>query len=286
MAGSSGDERSPQPLTRGSSFQNQTRNTQKFNLKPKLLLKSNTDKDATKDVKDEETNPPKHLSPKSPKALTPKSPSSKISSPRPTKFDFNVKTSNGILKNTETFVTTKDINEFKSKIAHRTSFENENFRFGNERKSKSENNMEKPSIEIRAASPTDDNNAIPDIKISCPSRRSSSENLCERRKDEEKGEVESDPDSIARNEEDFNQIINQIREDLKQMNIVREGNDGCNEEKQESKNREKGEAKKASHLSPEVHNRSKSETSKKVTETSRRGSQISEAGSRRGSSCR
>lgn len=286
MAGSSGDERSPQPLTRGSSFQNQTRNTQKFNLKPKLLLKSNSDRD----LKDEGiTSPPKHLSPKSPKTLTPKSPSLKMTSPRSSKFDFNVKPGNGILKNTETFVTTKDINEFKSKIQHRTSFENENFRFGSDKKLKIENNnVEKPAIEVRPASPTDE---IPEITISCSSRRGSSENV--RKDDDIKEEIESDPDSIARNEADFNQIINQIREDLKQMNIVRdEGKSGTESEneKSDSKPQSRSDSKKSgSLLSPEVH-RSKSEKkscdSKKGTDGSRRGSQISDAGSRRNSNCR
>lgn len=287
MAGSSGDERSPQLLTRGSSFQKQTRNTQKFNLKPKLLLKSNSDRD----LKDEQgvISPPKHLSPKSPKTLTPKSPSLKMTSPRPSKFDFSVKPpGNGILKNTETFVTTKDINEFKSKIQHRTSFENENFRFGSNKKLKGENNnVEKPAIEVRPASPTDE---IPAITISCSSRRGSSENL--KKEDDIKEEIESDPDSIARNEADFNQIINQIREDLKQMNIVRdEGKPESGDEKTDSKPQSRSDSKKGgSLLSPEVH-RAKSEKNKggdikKGTDGSRRGSQISEAGSRRNSNCR
>lgn len=273
VAGSSGDERSPQPLTRGSSFQNQTRNTQKFNLKPKLSLKSSEDKD----VGDEKSIQVKHLSPKSPKTMTPKSPSIKSPSIRSSKFDFNVKPGNGILKNTETFVTTKDINEFKSKIQHRTSFENENFRFPSEDKQKNESQVEKPLIEVRPASPTEDS-TVPNILISCPSRRNSTEEL----KKEEKEEIESDPDSIARNEEDFNKIINQIREDLKQMNIDREEVKGSEMSKCEKTQKNE---KKISSLSPEIHGKRERRDSRRLSEGSRRGSQVSESGSRR-NSCR
>ncbi|EEB12115.1 conserved hypothetical protein [Pediculus humanus corporis] len=82
-AGSSGDEKSTKLLTRGSSFQNQTRNTQKFNLKPKLSLRSISDEDVT----DKDLTQYRNVEPKSPKCISPKSLSPKQST-KTKEFNF------------------------------------------------------------------------------------------------------------------------------------------------------------------------------------------------------
>lgn len=200
-AGSSGDEKSPQPLTRGSSFQNQTRNTQKFNLKPKLSLRSVLDMEVKGDGDAQDG-----VSVKSPKSATPKNQSPRLISAKSSEFDFNVRASNGILKHTENFVTTKNINEFKTKIQQRTAFENENFHFASKSKPKYSGSSLKDFTENTSSSSA----TIPNILISCESGSSKSVD-CKNSEFEEDNPTKTN----------LNKIMNEIN-DPNEMQILRE----------------------------------------------------------------
>ncbi|KAK6621779.1 hypothetical protein RUM44_001586 [Polyplax serrata] len=202
IAGSSGDEKNTKLLSRGSSFQNQTRNTQKFNLKPKLSLRSISDED----IRDDEGGQRKNLSPKSPKSVSPKNQSPKHLSHKASEFDFNIKTTNGSMKHTESFVTTKSVQEFKSKIPSRTGFENENFQFGGRKKSKGDTSVPKGTNEINPEIP------IPNILISCP--KNEEEELT---KKINHGKPENQIKSSV------SDVVYEITRDLNEMEIVREG---------------------------------------------------------------
>ncbi|KAL0277790.1 UNVERIFIED_CONTAM: hypothetical protein PYX00_004954 [Menopon gallinae] len=249
MAGSSGDERSPQPLTRGSSFQNQTRHTQKFNLKPKLSLRSCPETDQNDEGSE------KIVSPKSLKSQTPKSPPSRFVSQRGSRFDFPSKSNNGILKNAEPFVTTKDIQEFKSKIQSRSTSDSDNPRSSSDKRPKLQGGGKKPSAQSENSE-----SLIPDILISSASRSNSSEIVNERGDNERNANF---------HEESFKSDLEE-KGDGKQRNEYKKEKNFLNTEVQ-------GKSRQRSDSERRYSNRS--------GDSSRRGSQISEAGSSR-SSCR
>lgn len=250
MAGSSGDERSPQPLTRGSSFQNQTRNTQKFNLKPKLSLRSCPETDQNDEGWE------KVASPKSLKSQTPKSPSPRFVNARGNRFDFPSKPNNGILKNAEPFVTTKDIQEFKSKIQSRSSSDNDNSRSSTDKKSKIQGDGKKLSVQS-----DNSENLIPDILISSASRSNSSEIIGEKADQEENEGNANVPEQSYKSDPEKKGDGKQRNEHKKEKNLL-------NTEVQ-------GKCKPRSDSERRYSNRS--------VDTSRRGSQISESGSSRNS---